>query len=79
LQTNLFNIVLASFSNNGYANLYAQDIAKKNDCSAKKQVDTSLDINKKASISNLKRNGYYSQKILFHKKKSFLDEKVKYK
>jgi hypothetical protein len=31
----------------GYANLYAQDIAKKRPISAKKQVDTSsLDINK---------------------------------
>jgi hypothetical protein len=40
LQTNLFNIVLASFFlTMGYANLYAQDIAKKTTVvSAKKQV-----------------------------------------
>jgi hypothetical protein len=44
LQTNLFNIVLASFFlTMGYANLYAQDIAKKTTTiSAKKQIDTSL-------------------------------------
>jgi hypothetical protein len=56
----------------GYANLYAQDIAKKTTTiSAKKQIDTSsLDINEiKHLYPILKKKRYYSQKRYY--KKSF--------
>jgi hypothetical protein len=47
LQTNLFNIVLASFFlTMGCANLYAQDIAKKTTAITLKVDTSSLDINK---------------------------------
>jgi lipopolysaccharide assembly outer membrane protein LptD (OstA) len=84
LQTNLFNIVLASFFlTMGYANLYAQDISKKTTTIvAKKKVDTSsLAINKNSvALFDLKKEmDTLPKKDTITPKKAFLDGKVKYK
>jgi lipopolysaccharide assembly outer membrane protein LptD (OstA) len=84
LQTNLFNIVLASFFlTMGYGNLYAQDISKKTTAiTAKKQADTSsLLINKNSAfLSSLrKETDTLPKKDTIKPKKAFLDGKVKYK
>ncbi|MEZ7499353.1 putative LPS assembly protein LptD [Flavobacterium sp. Arc3] len=84
LQTNLFNIVLASFFlTMGCANLYSQDIPKKTTViTPKKQADSSsLVINKNnASILALKKEtDTLQKKDTIKPKKAFLDGKVRYK
>jgi lipopolysaccharide assembly outer membrane protein LptD (OstA) len=84
LQTNLFNIVLASlFLSMGYGNLYSQDISKKTtEIPAKKQADSSslARTENRNSISEFKREtDSVSKKDTIRPNKAFLDGKVKYK
>ena len=84
LQTNLFNIVLLSFSLTiGCNHLYSQDISKKTSAiPAKKQVNTSSLVSRKSNQTLLEQKKETDTLIridTLKPKKTFLDGKVKYK